>query len=37
MLGGNAPFIVNRASGEIIETGTAYEIDRYIKDYEANF
>lgn len=36
MLGGNAPLIVNRASGKITETGTAYEIEHYIKEYEAN-
>lgn len=36
MLGGNAPLIVNRSSGKIIETGTAYEIEHYIKEYEAN-
>ncbi|WP_020405488.1 YrhB domain-containing protein [Hahella ganghwensis] len=35
MLGGNAPIIVNRDSGELIHTGTAYDIEHYIKEYEA--
>jgi hypothetical protein len=34
MVVGNAPFIVNRQTGEIIETGTAYDIEHYIKEYE---
>ena len=33
-LAGNAPFIVNRFSSAIIETGTANEIEYYIKEYE---
>jgi hypothetical protein len=31
---GNAPYIVNKNTGELIETGTAYDIEEYIKDYE---
>ena len=36
MLLGNAPYIVNRQSGEVVSTGTAYGIDHYVKDYEAS-
>lgn len=32
---GNAPCIVDRKSGEIFETGTAYPIEDYIKAYRA--
>jgi len=32
-LGGNAPLIVNRLSGELIETGTAQESSYYINNY----
>ena len=32
-LAGNAPLIVNRESGELIETGTAREISYYINNY----
>ncbi|AZZ92638.1 hypothetical protein EUZ85_18675 [Hahella sp. KA22] len=35
MLGGNAPIIVNRNTGELYHTGTAHDIDHYIKEYEA--
>lgn len=31
---GNAPYIVNRFTAELIETGTAEEIEHYIKAYE---
>lgn len=31
---GNAPFIVNKHTGDIIETGTAYDIEHYIREYE---
>lgn len=31
---GNGPFIVNRHSGQIVETGTAFDIDHYIDEYE---
>jgi len=34
MVIGNAPFIVNRHTDEIIETCTAYDIKHYIKEYE---
>ena len=34
MLAGNAPYIVNRYSGEIQVTGTAYPIEHYIQKYE---
>ncbi len=34
MLGGNAPYIVNRTTGNIIETGTAQSIKEYISEYE---
>lgn len=32
---GNAPYIVNRYTGELSETGTAYDIEEYIKEYES--
>ena len=32
---GNAPYIVIKNTGELIETGTAYDIDHYIKEYES--
>ena len=35
-LTGNALFIVNKNTGEIIETGTAFPIDHYIQEYENN-
>ena len=35
-LAGNALFIVNKNTGEIIETGTAFPIDHYIQEYENN-
>ena len=31
---GNAPYIVNKYTGEVIETGTAYPIEDYIAEYE---
>lgn len=34
-LAGNAPYIVNKSTGEISVTGTAYEIEYYIKQYES--
>lgn len=34
MLVGNAPIIVNKASGEYHLTGTAYDISYYIEKYE---
>lgn len=33
-LAGNAPLIVDRDSGEIVETGTAYPIEHYIEEFE---
>ena len=33
-IAGNAPFIVNRNSGELVVTGTAWPIEKYIEDYE---
>lgn len=33
-LAGNAPILVNRITDEIIATGTANTIDKYLTDYE---
>jgi hypothetical protein len=33
-LAGNAPFIVNRTSGELVETGTALPVEHYVREYE---
>lgn len=33
---GNAPYMANKITGEIIETGTAYDIEHYIEEYESN-
>ena len=33
-IAGNAPVIVNRATGELVFTGTAWPVDKYIEDYE---
>ncbi|WKD48967.1 YrhB domain-containing protein [Microbulbifer spongiae] len=35
MLCGNAPYIVNRHTGALTETGTAHNIEHYINEYEA--
>jgi hypothetical protein len=35
MLAGNAPYFVNRSTGEMIHTGTAYPIEHYVQEYEA--
>jgi Immunity protein 35 len=35
-LAGNAPLIVNRFTGTVIETGTAEPVDAYIARYEAS-
>nr|WP_275441472.1 YrhB domain-containing protein [Psychrobium sp. MM17-31] len=35
MLSGNAPIIVNRMTGELSYTGTAYDVEHYINEYEA--
>jgi len=32
---GNAPFLVNRYSGEVEETGTAMPVEHYVTSYEA--
>ena len=32
---GNAPYIVNKHTGELIETGTANPIEQYIAEYES--
>jgi len=34
MLGGNAPIIVNRDTSELTYTGTAQDVEFYIKEYE---
>ena len=31
---GNAPYIVDKATGEVVETGTAQPIEVYIREYE---
>ncbi|TQF73044.1 hypothetical protein FLM44_03175 [Pseudoalteromonas luteoviolacea] len=36
MLGGNAPIMINKRTGELIHTGTAYEVNYYIKEYEGS-
>lgn len=35
MLAGNAPIIVNRYTGELSHTGTAYDLEHYLQEYEA--
>jgi hypothetical protein len=32
---GNAPILIERTTGAVLPTGTAYPIDHYIKEYEA--
>ena len=34
-LAGNAPTLVERETGKLIPTGTAFSIDRYIENHEA--
>lgn len=34
MLAGNAPIIVNRYSGELMHTGTSYDVVHYLREYE---
>ena len=34
MLAGNAPIVVNRKTGELTVTGTAWPVEKYIEDYE---
>jgi hypothetical protein len=33
-LAGNAPFIIDKDTGEIHELGTAYPIEKYLQEYE---
>lgn len=33
-LAGNAPFIIDKDSGEIFDLGTARPLEKYLKDYE---
>ncbi|AWH88635.1 YrhB domain-containing protein [Limnobaculum parvum] len=33
-LTGNAPFIIDKDSGDIHTLGTAYPLEKYLKDYE---
>ncbi|MBW8185385.1 YrhB domain-containing protein [Shewanella nanhaiensis] len=35
MVGGNAPIIIDKKSGRLSETGTAYEISHYINEYKS--
>jgi len=35
-LGGNSPFIVNRHTGAVVETGTAFPTEVYVQRYEAS-
>jgi hypothetical protein len=32
---GNSPYIVNKESGQLLETGTSQAIEHYINDYES--
>ncbi len=36
MLGGNAPIIVNKDTGVLSETGTAFDVDHYIEEYKSS-
>lgn len=33
-LAGNAPFIIDKDTGEVYELGTAYPLVKYLQDYE---
>jgi hypothetical protein len=33
-LAGNAPFIINKNSGELSKFGTAFDVDYYINQYD---
>lgn len=35
-LGGNAPLIIDKTSGKLIETGTAHETEYYVRNYIKN-
>ena len=32
---GNTPIIIEKATGRLIETGTAYPVEHYIQEYES--
>ncbi len=34
-IAGNAPFIVNKFTGKLTKTGTAYDLTQYLQVYEA--
>ena len=34
MLVGNAPYLVNKHTGQLVVTGSAYDIEHYIEAYE---
>lgn len=34
-IAGNAPFIINKFTGKLTKTGTAYELQQYLNIYEA--
>ena len=34
-IAGNAPFIINKYTGKLTKTGTAYELTQYLQVYEA--
>lgn len=36
-IAGNSPYIFNKYTAEIVETGAAHTIEYYIKEYERNF
>ncbi len=33
-LAGNTPFIIDKDSGEIFDSGTTWPLEKYLKDYE---
>ncbi|TAN66342.1 MAG: hypothetical protein EPN17_14100 [Methylobacter sp.] len=35
-LAGNSPLIVNRETGEVVSTGTAFPVEYYLAQYEAS-
>jgi hypothetical protein len=35
-LAGNVPFIIDKDSGEIVDLGTAWPLEKYLKDYETS-
>jgi hypothetical protein len=36
LVGGNAPIIIDKETGQLTETGTAYGVDHYIEEYRVN-